>query len=217
MHRPQPRQYQPLDRLLINADQVIRTLFGRPPVSGRADPAEHLPDTELSSEQADHVARLMRINHTGEVCAQGLYHGQAITARSPEVREAMEHSAIEENDHLAWCEQRVKELGGRLSYLNPAFYAGSFALGAAAGLVGDRWSLGFVAETERQVEGHLDEHLGQIPADDQRTRAILEQMKDDEMAHGQKATQLGGVELPAPIRMTMTLTSKLMTRSVYRF
>ncbi|MCB1803187.1 MAG: 2-polyprenyl-3-methyl-6-methoxy-1,4-benzoquinone monooxygenase, partial [Gammaproteobacteria bacterium] len=148
--------------------------------------------------------------------AQGLYQGQALTARDPVIRESMQQSAAEENDHLDWCEQRVEELGGRLSLLNPLWYAGSFAIGAAAGIAGDKWSLGFVAETEKQVEGHLDEHLEQVPPEDRRTRAILQQMKADEIEHGQKAMNHGGVRLPAPIRGLMKITAKLMTTSVYR-
>ncbi len=210
------RAYSPADRLLMNLDQAVRTLFGRPQVTERSNPADDLPEVELSEAQRDHAARLMRINHTGEVCAQGLYQGQALTARDPAVRRSMQRSAAEENDHLDWCEQRVEELGGRLSLLNPLWYAGSFAIGAAAGIAGDRWSLGFVAETERQVEGHLDDHLGQLPPDDRRTRAILGQMKADEIAHGQKAMDHGGVQLPGPIRGLMQVTSKLMTTSVYR-
>jgi len=158
----------------------------------------------------------MRINHTGEVCAQALYQGQALTARDPQTRAAMERSAAEENDHLDWCEQRVEELGGRLSLLNPVWYAGSFAIGAVAGAIGDKWSLGFVAETEKQVEDHLQEHLQQVDAQDQRTRVILEQMKADEIEHGEKAMAHGGVELPGPVRLAMKAMSKLMTRSVYR-
>ncbi len=211
-----PRDYSPADNLLIGLDQTLRTLFGRPKVTERANPSTHLPETELSESQRDHIARLMRINHTGEVCAQALYQGQALTARDPAVREGMERSAAEENDHLDWCEQRVEELGGRLSLLNPLWYAGSFAIGALAGIAGDKWSLGFVAETERQVEGHLDGHLEQLPAEDQRTRAILEQMKVDEIEHGQKAMRHGGVALPGPIRALMQATAKIMTRSVYR-
>ena len=210
------RAYSAADRLLMNLDQAVRTLFGRPQVTERTNPADSLPEVELSETQRDHAARLMRINHTGEVCAQGLYQGQALTARDPAVRRSMQRSAAEENDHLDWCEQRVEELGGRLSLLNPLWYAGSFAIGAAAGIAGDRWSLGFVAETEKQVEGHLDEHLGQLPPDDHRTRAILEQMKADEIAHGQKAMAHGGAQLPGPIRGLMNLTSKIMTKSVYR-
>lgn len=157
----------------------------------------------------------MRINHTGEVCAQALYQGQALTARMPETRKRLERSAREENDHLVWCSARLDELSDRKSLLNPLFFAGSFAIGAAAGLAGDRWSLGFVVETERQVEDHLDDHLGQVPARDERTRAILEQMKADEVCHAQVAKAAGGAELPAPIRTAMRLASRVMTRSVY--
>lgn len=210
------RDYSPADTLLINFDTALRTLFGRPQVTERGNPAAAIADSELSEAQRDHIARLMRINHTGEVCAQALYQGQALTARDPEVRDNMGRSASEENDHLDWCEQRVEELGGHLSLLNPLWYAGSFAIGAAAGFAGDKWSLGFVAETERQVEDHLDEHLAQIPEDDRRTRAILEQMKADEIEHGRKARDHGGAELPRPIRALMKTTAKIMTKSVYR-
>ena len=210
------RDFSPSDKLLMNLDQALRTLFGRPQVTERRNPAADAPDTELDAAQRDHIARLMRINHTGEVCAQGLYQGQALTARDPAVRTSMQQSAAEENDHLDWCEQRVGELGGRLSLLNPLWYAGSFAIGAAAGIAGDKWSLGFVAETERQVEGHIDEHLEQVPENDRRTRAILQQMKADEIEHGQKAIDHGGARLPAPIRAVMKVTAKLMTTSVYR-
>ncbi|WP_456448754.1 2-polyprenyl-3-methyl-6-methoxy-1,4-benzoquinone monooxygenase [Thiolapillus sp.] len=204
------------DRLVVNLDQALRTLFGRPLVTERPNPAETCEESELPESQRDHVARLMRINHTGEVCAQALYQGQALTARREEVKRSMERSAAEENDHLDWCEQRVEELDGRLSLLNPLWYAGSFALGAAAGLAGDKWSLGFVAETEKQVEGHLDEHLAQVPESDCRTRAILEQMKEDEIRHGQTAKSHGGIELPGPVKAAMKFMSKVMTTSVYR-
>jgi 3-demethoxyubiquinol 3-hydroxylase len=211
------RDYSPQDSVLMEFDRALRTLFGRPLVTERPNPAAAIPDDEgLSSAERDHIARLMRINHTGEVCAQALYQGQAVTAHDPDVRSNMQRSADEENDHLDWCEQRVEELGGRLSLLNPLWYAGSFAIGAAAGLAGDKWSLGFVAETEKQVESHLDHHLDEVPASDRRTRAILEQMKTDEITHGQKAIDHGGVTLPAPVRGLMKLTAKLMTTSVYR-
>ena len=210
------RDYSTPDRLLINLDQAVRTLFGRPQVTERPNPGDLPPETELSDAQREHIARLMRINHTGEVCAQALYQGQALTARDPSVRKNMERSAAEENDHLDWCEQRVEELGGRLSLLNPFWYAGSFAIGALAGLAGDKWSLGFVAETERQVEGHLDDHLAEVPESDHRTRAILEQMKADEIEHGRKARDHGGVTLPGPIRALMKATARLMTTTVYR-
>lgn len=210
------RAYSFADDALINFDQALRTLFGRPKTTHRRNPADALEDVELDDRDRDHTARLMRINHTGEVCAQGLYQGQALTARDPLVRESMEQSAAEENDHLAWCEDRVEELGGHLSLLNPIWYAGSFALGAAAGVAGDRWSLGFVAETEKQVEGHLDEHLEQLAPEDAKTRVILEQMKTDEIEHGEKAMNHGGVNLPLPIRAAMKLTAKVMTTTVYR-
>lgn len=209
------RHYSPIDRLLIGADNALRTLFGRPHTTERPDPSAHLPDAELGGQERQHVARLMRINHTGEVCAQALYQGQAMAARLPETRKRLERSAQEENDHLAWCESRLEDLGDRKSLLNPLFYAGAFAIGAAAGIAGDRWSLGFVVETERQVENHLDEHLGQIPEHDERSRAVLEQMKADEIHHAQVAQAAGGVDLPAPISAAMRLTSKVMTRAVY--
>ena len=170
------REYTATDSLLINVDQALRTLMGRPLVTERRNPSDGVAETELTDAQRDHIARLMRINHTGEVCAQALYQGQALTARDPAVRDSMQRSAAEENDHLDWCERRVDELGGRLSLLNPLWYAGSFAIGALAGIAGDKWSLGFVAETEKQVEGHLDGHLNEIPEGDQRTRAVLEQV-----------------------------------------
>ena len=209
------RHYSSADTLLLGLDQALRTLFGHPRVTGRPYPAEGLPEAELDERQRDHVSRLMRIDHTGEVCAQALYQGQALSARDPATRDAMEQSADEENDHLAWCERRVEELGGRLSLLNPLWYLGSFAIGATAGMIGDKWSLGFVAETEKQVEAHLQSHLDEIPPEDRRSRAILEQMKTDEAEHGRKAMAQGGARLPAPIQAAMKLTSKLMTKSVY--
>ncbi|CRI65130.1 2-nonaprenyl-3-methyl-6-methoxy-1,4-benzoquinol hydroxylase [Thiocapsa sp. KS1] len=209
------RRLTPIDQMLINADHALRTLFGRPQTTERPNPAEDIPEADLTDEQRRHVARLMRINHTGEVCAQALYQGQALTAKLPDTRKRLERSAKEENDHLAWCAARLDDLGDRKSLLNPLWYAGSFAMGAAAGLAGDKWSLGFVVETERQVEDHLDEHLAQIPLDDEKTRTILEQMKADEVHHAQIAHAAGGAELPAPIRSAMRLTSKVMTGTVY--
>ena len=209
------RRLTPIDQILINADHALRTLFGRPQTTERPNPAEDIPEADLTDEQRRHVARLMRINHTGEVCAQALYQGQALTAKLPDTRKRLERSAKEENDHLAWCAARLEDLGDRKSLLNPLWYAGSFAMGAAAGLAGDKWSLGFVVETERQVEDHLDEHLAQIPSDDEKTRTILEQMKADEVHHAQIAHAAGGAELPAPIRSAMRLTSKVMTGTVY--
>lgn len=203
------------DRLLIGFDQALRTIFGRPQVTERANPAEGLPEAELSDHERDVTARLMRINHTGEVCAQALYQGQALTAKLPEVRQRMERAALEENDHLDWCESRLKDLDNRKSLLNPFWYAGSFLIGAAAGVAGDKWSLGFVAETEHQVEAHLQSHLERLPSQDQKSRAVLEQMKEDEIHHAEMALEAGGAKLPAPIRLAMKLTSKLMTKSVY--
>jgi ubiquinone biosynthesis monooxygenase Coq7 len=204
-----------MDHFLVGLDQAVRTVFGRPQTTERPNPAEGLPEPELSDRERKRVARLMRIDHTGEVCAQALYQGQALTAKLPRTRESMTRSAQEENDHLDWCERRIDELGDRKSLLNPLWYAGSFAIGAAAGLAGDRWSLGFVVETERQVESHLDGHLAEIPAADEKSRAILEQMKADEIHHADVARDAGGAELPAPVKLAMKLTSKVMTGSVY--
>ncbi|MBF0256246.1 MAG: 2-polyprenyl-3-methyl-6-methoxy-1,4-benzoquinone monooxygenase [Gammaproteobacteria bacterium] len=209
------RQLSPADQLLVSLDNALRTVFGKPQVTERPNPAARLDDVEMSEEQRRHAARLMRINHTGEVCAQALYQGQSLTARLPRVRQSMERAAQEENDHLEWCERRLQELDDRKSLLNPLFYAGSFVIGAAAGIAGDKWSLGFVAETEKQVSAHLDEHLRQLPPQDQKGKAILEQMREDEMHHATTALEAGGAPLPLPIRLGMKLTSKLMTKSVY--
>jgi ubiquinone biosynthesis monooxygenase Coq7 len=209
------RHYSAFDHMLVNVDQAVRTLFGRPRVTERRNPAERHSDVDLGDDERRHIGRLMRVNHTGEVCAQALYQGQALTARNEAVRAELERSAREENDHLAWCEQRIEELGGRKSLLNPLWYAGSFAMGAAAGIAGDKWSLGFVVETERQVEDHLEDHIAQVPADDQRTRAILEQMKADEVHHAEVASAAGGADLPAPVKLAMKAVSKVMTRGAY--
>jgi len=211
----QERDYSPIDRFLMHFDQAARTVFGRPQTTERPNPAQGIAETELSEQERKHTARLMRINHTGEVCAQALYQGQALTARLPDVQRRMARSAQEENDHLDWCEKRIDELGDRKSLLNPLWYAGSFAIGALAGLAGDKWSLGFVVETERQVESHLDGHLAEISPSDGRTRAILERMKEDEIHHADLAKAAGGAPLPGPIKLAMRLTSKVMTRSVY--
>jgi len=172
-------------------------------------------EAELTDAEKDLAGRLMRINHAGEVAAQGLYTGQALTAHLPDVREKMEQAAEEENDHLNWCATRVKEMGTHTSYLDPLWYAGSVTIGALAGLAGDKWSLGFVAETEKQVVNHLDSHLAQIDERDKKTRAILQQMKEDEGKHATVALEAGGAHLPAPIQSFMNFTSKIMTRSVY--
>ena len=209
------RHYDASDRLMIGIDQALRTLFGQPQVTERVNPAANLEEAELTEQQRDLTARLMRINHTGEVCAQALYQGQALTAKLPQVRKSMERAAQEENDHLAWCDSRLKELENRKSLLNPLWYAGSFMLGAAAGLAGDRQSLGFVAETEHQVEAHLNEHLELLAENDAKTRAILEQMKEDEIHHATVALEAGGTQLPRPLKLAMRLTAKLMTKTVY--
>ena len=210
------RHFSPVDRLLLQADAALRTLL---PFSGqptRPSPAIVQPESELDEQQAQHIAGLMRINHTGEVCAQALYQGQALTAKLPQVRQAMEHAADEEIDHLAWCEQRIRQLGSQPSILNPLFYGLSFGVGAAAGLISDRVSLGFVAATEDQVVKHLDEHLQQLPAQDQKSRAILEQMRDDEEQHASSALQAGGLRFPAPVKFGMSLLAKVMTTTTYR-
>jgi len=210
------RHYSPMDHLVMQADQALRTLFGQPATTGRPNPAAEIPEADLDERERRHVAGLMRVDHAGEVCAQALYQGQALTARLEEVRAGMERAAAEENDHLDWCEGRLKELDSHKSILNPLWYAGSFAIGALAGAAGDKWSLGFVAETEHQVVRHLDDHLARLPEQDGKSRAILEQMKEDEGRHATVALEAGGAKLPWPVRKLMTLTSKLMTGVAYR-
>ncbi|HOB60984.1 MAG TPA: 2-polyprenyl-3-methyl-6-methoxy-1,4-benzoquinone monooxygenase [Candidatus Competibacteraceae bacterium] len=209
------RYYTAADAVLIHFDQAVRTLFGRPETTGRPNPAGGASAAELQPEERQLAARLMRVNHTGEVCAQALYQGQALTARLETVRDRMEQAADEENDHLAWCATRLRELDSHASLLNPLFYAGSFAIGALAGKAGDRWSLGFVAETEHQVIEHLNTHLDQLPAQDQQSRAILGQMKEDEARHATYALAAGGARLPLPIRLLMKGMSKVMTKTTY--
>ncbi|HEY0634205.1 MAG TPA: 2-polyprenyl-3-methyl-6-methoxy-1,4-benzoquinone monooxygenase [Gammaproteobacteria bacterium] len=209
------RHYSPLDRLVMHVDTAMRTIAGKPILTERPNPAEPIADSELSEQERVLAGRLMRINHAGEVSAQGLYEGQALTAKLPEVRDKFERAALEENDHLEWCERRAHELGTHVSYLNPFWYFGSLAIGAAAGLAGDKWSLGFVVETEHQVVKHLDEHLAQLSPEDRKSRAILEQMKEDEMHHATMALHAGGAELPLPVKGLMKLTSKVMTGTAY--
>ena len=209
------RHYSPLDQLLFQVDTGLRTLFGKPVITERANPAETVEEGELSQSDRELAGRLMRINHAGEISAQGLYQGQALTAKLPEVRDKMERAAQEENDHLAWCEQRCHELGTHTSYLGPVWYFGSVAIGAAAGIAGDKWSLGFVAETEHQVIRHLDSHIAQLSSDDHKSRAILQQMKEDEAHHATTALSAGGAALPAPVQSLMQLTSKIMTRTAF--
>ncbi len=212
----QPRRLSLVDRLLSEADSALRTLSMRGGHSAeRASPAEGHADTELTPEERKHVAGLMRVNHTGEVCAQALYQGQALTARLPRVREEMEQAAAEEVDHLVWCEERLTELGGRTSYLNPAWYAASFLLGATAGAIGDNVSLGFVAATEERVSNHLRDHLQQLPEQDRKSQLILQRMLEDEERHGRNALEAGGSEFPAPVKNAMTQVSRLMTETSY--
>jgi len=209
------RRLTPIDRIFDQLDQAVRTVLAPPPGASRPNPADTAPEAPLSDRERRHVAGLMRVNHAGEIMAQGLYQGQALTARLGEVREAMEQAAQEEFDHLAWCEDRLNELGSRPSLLNPLWYAGAFALGAGAGLAGDRWSLGFVSETEAQVVEHLDNHLGRLPQADRKSRAIIEQMKQDEARHGTEAREAGGAPLPPPAKGLMQLMSRVMTRAAY--
>jgi len=199
-----------LDRLIVAFDTGLRTLLA-PAHSARPVPGENALQVDLTENERRLAAALMRVNHTGEICAQAMYQGQALTARNPLTRAALEQAAREETDHLAWTSQRVEELGGRLSLLNPLWYAGAFGLGAAAGLLGDKWNLGFLAETERQVEGHLESHLGRLPAHDEKSRAIVDQMQRDEAQHGAIAIEHGAAELPQPVKVAMTLGSRLMT------
>jgi len=202
------------DKLIIAFDNGLHTLLA-PAHSARPHPDAGVADSELGADEKRLTAALMRVNHSGEICAQALYQGQALTARNPEARAALEQAATEETDHLAWTARRIAELGGRLSLLNPLWYAGSFALGAAAGLLGDKWSLGFLAETERQVEGHLAGHLDRLPPQDEKSRAVLEQMKDDEARHARAAIEHGAAELPAPVKLAMKLGSRVMTRTAF--
>jgi len=209
------RHFSPLDRLIIEAQHALGTSLGRARAE-RPNPAGTLRDPALDDAQRRHAAGLMRINHTGEVCAQALYLGQAVVARDEATREHLHHAAQEENDHLAWCADRLEELDSRPSLFNPLWYAGSYAIGLAAGLRGDGWNLGFVVETERQVEAHLEEHLETLPPGDERSRAILRTMKEDEARHADNALEAGARTLPQPIPRLMALSSKLMKAIAYR-
>ncbi len=209
------REYTPVDTFLNAVDNALRTVFGTPPSTGRANPAQQLDEPELDEKEKKHAAGLMRVNHCGEVCAQALYLGQALTARDKSVSDAMKQASDEENDHLLWCSGRLQELDSHTSYLNPVWYAGSFALGVAAGVIGDKWSLGFLAETERQVVKHLDGHLQQLPQNDSKSRSIVEQMKIDEAGHATKAVETGAAELPEAVKTMMSLSSKVMTKAAY--
>jgi ubiquinone biosynthesis monooxygenase Coq7 len=208
------RETPVLDTLISEFDKALRAVFVAAPTR-RPMPGADLPEADMSDDEKRHVAALMRVNHCGEICAQALYQGQALGSRDPAVRRELEQAAWEETEHLNWTERRMAELGGRKSILNPLWYAGSLAIGVVAGKCGDTWSLGFLAETERQVEGHLEHHKARLPVQDRKSWEVLEQMKADEMRHAETANHYGARELPAPVRMAMKLSSRLMTRLSY--
>ena len=204
-----------IDKLIVQFDRGLRTLNGIIETTERQNPAADIEDAPLTEKECKHSAGLMRVNHVGEICAQALYEGQALTAKSEQVKEKMQHAAMEENDHLQWCEDRLKELSSRTSYLNPFWYVSSFAMGAIAGAIGDKWSLGFVVETEHQVEEHLNGHLDELPKNDNKSRAIVEQMKADEIKHANMAQESGAANLPDVVKKLMRIKAKVMTSSAY--
>lgn len=209
------RILSPVDVFISGLDRALRSAA---PVSTRADrpnPAEGIEEAPLSGEEKAHAAALMRVNHAGEVAAQGLYQGHAAVARDPDIEQQMQEAADEELDHLGWCEERLTELSAQPSQLRPAWYAGAFAIGAASGLLGDKWSLGFIEETERQVAEHLTGHLDRLPQNDARSRAIVSQMRDEEEAHGANANKAGAAPLPLPVREMMRVCARVMTRTAY--
>ncbi len=212
----QDRYLTPLDRLLAGANNALRTIAAPADRPARENPAVDIADFDLSDKQKSHAAGLMRVNHAGEVAAQGLYQGHATVARDANIEKQMQRAADEEFDHLAWCEQRLAELDASPSRLSPVWYAGAFVIGAASGILGDRWSLGFIAETEKQVCAHLDSHLDQLPDEDAKSRTIVKKMRDEEEEHGENAINAGAVELPEPVKRLMQLTAKVMTRTAYR-
>jgi len=211
--------YSLLDKIIINLDQTLQTLAGNPIGTGRPCPAPKQspdnPDQHLSKQKKQHAAALMRINQTGEIAAQALYQGQALTARDPNIQSIMQQAAIEENDHLRWCTDRVHSLNSPVSHCNPICNLEAFTLGLIAGLAGDKWSLGFLAETEKQVGAHLQKHLNELPRDDHISKAIVQQMWEDETKHAHMAIEQGGANLPAPFKIAMRLSAKIMTKIVY--
>ncbi|VAW50263.1 2-polyprenyl-3-methyl-6-methoxy-1,4-benzoquinol hydroxylase, coq7 type [hydrothermal vent metagenome] len=209
------RNYSPFDQLIMNADTALRTLFGQPLTTHREYPADDISDADFSEQDKKHIAGLMRVNHCGEVSAQALYQGQSMTSRNKDIKEKLQQAALEENDHLEWTKNRLDELGSHTSLLNPLWYAGSLAIGAAAGAIGDKWNLGFLAETEHQVVEHLESHLNKLPGGDLRSRAILEQMKIDEQKHATTAIEQGAAELPPTVKTFMMAMSKVMTGAAY--
>lgn len=210
------RQLTPLDHLLASVSNALRAVTATAARPARSNPAEGVEDTDLDARQKAHAAGLMRVNHAGEVAAQALYRGHAIVARDKSIEEQMQRAADEEFDHLAWCEQRIKELGEEPSRLSPLWYAGAYAIGAASGALGDKWSLGFIAETERQVCAHLETHLERLPEEDAKSRAIVKQMRDEEAKHGENAVAAGAAKLPRPVVRLMQATAKIMTMTAYR-
>ncbi len=210
------RHLTAIDHFISQADRALRTLTAADQHADRPSPAANLNEQDLSAEEKRHAAGLMRVNHAGEVCAQALYQGQALTAKLPHVREEMEQAAAEEIDHLVWCQKRLDDLDSHTSYLNPLWYGLSFAIGAGAGLVSDKVSLGFVAATEDQVCKHLQKHLEELPAQDEKSRAVVAQMLEDEARHADMALSAGGYRFPAPVKGLMTLVSKAMTNTSYR-
>lgn len=212
----QTRNLTPLDRLLSGVNNALRTVTTPAGQSARTNPGADVEEAELDEKQKAHAAGLMRVNHAGEIAAQGLYQGHAVVARDRDVEEQMQKAADEEFDHLAWCEQRLDELGEEPSRLSPVWYAGAFTIGALSGALGDKWSLGFIAETERQVCEHLESHLDKLPAEDARSRAIVSTMRDEEAEHGANAVEAGAAELPEALKKLMQATAKLMTTTAYR-
>jgi ubiquinone biosynthesis monooxygenase Coq7 len=208
------REFQLFDNLIPELDKALRAVFVSAPTR-RPMPGEDLPEGEMNEDEKRHVAALMRVNHCGEICAQALYQGQALSSRDPAIKRELKQAAWEETEHLNWTERRIAELGGRKSLFNPLWYAGSLAIGVVAGKFGDAWSLGFLAETERQVEGHLENHKARLPVQDRKSWEVLEQMKADEMRHAETASHYGARELPAPVRLAMKLSSKVMTKLSY--
>lgn len=209
------RNYTPFDQLIMNADTALRTLFGQPITTHRKYPADDISDADFSEQERKHISGLMRVNHCGEVSAQALYQGQALTSKNKEIKEKLQQAALEENDHLEWTKKRLHELDSHTSLLNPFWYGGSFAIGAFAGAIGDKWNLGFLAETEHQVVEHLESHLDKLPGGDLRSRAILEQMKIDELKHATTAIEQGAAKLPPTVKTLMAAMSKVMTSSAY--
>lgn len=211
------RRLSPIDRLLVSANNALRTVAAPAGRTIRRIPSAEIDEAELDTEQRKHAAGLMRVNHAGEVAAQALYQGHAAVARDPALKKQMKQAANEEFDHLSWCEQRIQELGSEPSRLSPLWYTGAYAIGAASGVVGDKWSLGFIAETEKQVCAHLESHLEHLPEDDAKSRAIVEQMRDEEAEHGEAAIEAGAARLPRPVVHLMSATAKIMTKTAYWF